>query len=161
MDEIPKIVSVIVETPKGNNHKYDYDPKLKRFKLKKILPAGMSFPYDFGFIPNTKGDDGDPLDVIVISEITCTQGSAIDCRIIGAIKAEQADQDGKTTRNDRFLGVPEVSQLFTNVNTLKHLPASIIGQLETFFKNYNEQAGKKFKVLERLEAKEAGLLVKI
>jgi inorganic pyrophosphatase len=160
MNKKPKIVPVIIESPKGSNHKYDYEPELKRFKLKKILPAGMSFPFDFGFIPGTKGGDGDPLDVIVISEITCIQGSVADCRIIGAIKAEQTERDGQTMRNDRFLGIPEVSQLFTNVETLQQLPDNIIGQLETFFKNYNDQAGKVFKVLERLEAKAATRLIK-
>ena len=62
-------LTAIVETPKGSAQKYDYDPKNKWFKLKKIMPAGMVFPFDFGFIPDTKGEDGDPLDIIIISEL--------------------------------------------------------------------------------------------
>ncbi|MES2266190.1 MAG: inorganic diphosphatase [Bacteroidota bacterium] len=152
-------ITVIVETPKGSGHKYDYEPDLKCFKLKKILPAGLIFPFDFGYIPDTKGGDGDPLDVIVISEISTFPGCCMDCRIVGAIKANQTERDGSTMRNDRFIAVPEVSQLFKDVTTLLQLPDNIINQLESFFKNYNEQAGKKFEVLERVEAEEAYQLI--
>ncbi|QJD96850.1 inorganic diphosphatase [Mucilaginibacter robiniae] len=150
-----KIVNVIVESPKGSGHKYDYEPETKCFKLMKVLPAGLVFPFDFGFIPGTKGEDGDPLDMIIISEINSFPGCCMDCRIIGSIKAQQTERNGKTMRNDRFLGVPEVSQLFKDVKDLEHLPEGIISQIEYFFQNYNEQAGKKFEVLERLDAEAA------
>lgn len=148
-------ITVIIETPKGSGHKYDYEPDLKCFKLKKVLPAGMVFPFDFGFIPDTKGGDGDPLDIIAISEIATFPGCCMDCRVIGAIKANQTERNGSTMRNDRFIVVPEISQLFKDINSLVQLPENIINQLESFFKNYNEQAGKKFEVIERIEAEEA------
>ncbi len=129
------------------------------FKLKKILPAGMVFPYDFGFIPGTKGEDGDPLDVIIISEIKSFPGCIIDCRIIGAITAKQTE-GSKTVRNDRFLAIPGVSQLFADVHSINDLPKDIIKQLETFFINYNELEGKKFKPLKRVDAKQALKLIK-
>ena len=154
-----ELITAIIESPKGSGHKYDYEPELKRFKLNKVLPAGMVFPFDFGFIPDTKGGDGDPLDVIVISEITGFPGCCMDCRIIGAIKADQTERDGKTTRNDRFLAVPEVSEMFKDVHSILHLPDGIITQLESFFKNYNEQAGKKFEVIERVNAEEAYAII--
>jgi inorganic pyrophosphatase len=154
-----KTVIAIIESPKGSGYKYDYEPKIKRFKLKKILPAGLVFPFDFGFIPDTKGEDGDPLDIIVISELASFPGCAMDCRIIGAIKAEQTEKNGETLRNDRFLGVPEVSHLFTDINDLKQLPEGIMMQVENFFKNYNQQAGKKFNVLERLNANQAAKII--
>ena len=153
-------ITVIVETPKGSGHKYDYEPELKCFKLKKVLPAGMIFPFDFGFIPDTKGGDGDPLDVIVISEIATFPGCCMDCRVIGAIKANQTERDGSTMRNDRYFVVPTVSQLFKEVSSLVQLPDGIITQLESFFKNYNEQAGKKFEVIERVDAEEAYKMIK-
>jgi len=152
-------VSVVIECPKGSNHKYDYDPATQRFVLSKILPAGLSFPYDFGFIPDTKGEDGDPLDIMVISEITGFPGCVINCRLIGAFQVEQTERDGKKMRNDRFVGVPDVSQLFSQTNELTELPEAILNQLEAFFRNYNEQAGKQFKVLKRLNAVEAANLV--
>ncbi|GGH01919.1 inorganic diphosphatase [Mucilaginibacter phyllosphaerae] len=153
-------ITVIIETPKGSGLKYDYEPKLKCFKLNKVLPAGMVFPFDFGFIPGTIGGDGDPLDVIVLSEIATFAGCCMDCRIIGAMKANQTERDGSTMRNDRYLAVPEVSELFKEVRSLLQLPGDIVDQLESFFKNYNELAGKKFEVIERVEAKEAYLMIK-
>lgn len=151
-------VTVIVESPKGSHHKYDFEPELNRFKLSKVLPAGLVFPFDFGFIPDTKGEDGDPIDVIVLSEITGFPGCVMDCRIIGAIKAQQKERDGKTMRNDRLIAVPGVSQLFSEMKDIGDVPEAILNQLEHFFRNYNEQAGKEFTVLERLNAEAAAKL---
>jgi inorganic pyrophosphatase len=152
-------LTAIVETPKGSAQKYDYDPKNKWFKLKKIMPAGMVFPFDFGFIPRTKGQDGDPLDIILISELHSFPGCVMDCRIIGAITAKQTEKR-KTVRNDRFLAIPEVSQLFAEVKSIEDLPPEIVEQIETFFINYNELADKKFNPLKRISAKKALKLIK-
>jgi len=157
---IMETITAMIECPKGSPHKFDYEPHSRQFKLKKILPAGLVFPFDFGMIPGTKGEDGDPLDIIVISEVTGFPGCLVDCRIIGAFKVEQTERNGETMRNDRFIGIPEVSQLFAEVNTIDQLPEGILSQLEAFFKNYNEQAGKQFRVLKRLSPKEAYSLIK-
>jgi inorganic pyrophosphatase len=61
-------LTVIIETPKGSRNKYAYDPKERIYGLRKVLPAGMAFPYDFGFVPSTIADDGDPLDVLVLMD---------------------------------------------------------------------------------------------
>lgn len=152
-------ITAIVETPKGSAEKYDYDKKNKWFKLKKIMPAGMVFPFDFGFIPGTKGGDGDPLDIIIISEFKSFPGCAMDCRIIGGILAKQTEK-GKTVRNDRFIAIPEASQLFADIKSIDDLPKDIIEQLKNFFINYNEEAGKKFKPLKNISAKDAYKLIK-
>jgi len=155
----PKLITAMVECPKGYNQKFDYEAESQRFKLSKILPAGMVFPFDFGMIPGTRGEDGDPLDIIIISESGTFPGCLINCRIIGALQAEQTERDGHTMRNDRFLGVPDVSHLFSEINTLDDLPEAILNQLEHFFKNYNEQAGKQFRVTARLSAAQAAELI--
>jgi inorganic pyrophosphatase len=152
-------ITAIVETPKGSAQKYDYDKKNKWFKLKKVLPSGMMFPFDFGFIPNTKGQDGDPLDIVIISELKSFPGCVMDCRIIGCITAEQTEK-GKTVRNDRFLAIPEASQIFAEVKSIKDLPGDVITQLENFFINYNKEEDKKFKPLRHLDAKQAYKLIK-
>jgi inorganic pyrophosphatase len=149
-------IDVVIETPKGSAEKYDYDPKTHFFKMKKILPSGMVFPYDFGFIPDTQGEDGDPLDVIVISEFNSFPGVMIRCRLIGGIKADQSDEEGKKMiRNDRFLAVPKCSNIFDNIRSINDLPKKIIDQLEEFFVDYNKLEGKKFKALEKMNPKEA------
>ena len=154
-----KTVLAIVETPGGSAEKYDYDPKNRWFKLSKIMPSGMVFPFDFGFIPDTKGEDGDPLDIVIISEFKSFPGCVMDCRIIGAITAKQTEK-GKTVRNDRFLSVPAVSQLFSKIESIDDLPKDIIEQIEKFFMNYNELAEKEFKPLKRIDASKALKLIK-
>lgn len=154
-----KTITVMIESPKGFGQKFDYDEKENRFRLNKILPAGLVFPYDFGMIPHTKGEDGDPLDIIVLEERGTFPGCLMDCRIIGAFQCEQTERDGKRMRNDRIVGVPDVSQLFSEIKELAELPESILNQLEHFFKNYNEQAGKHFRVIARLTAAQAQKLI--
>lgn len=154
-------VNVVIETPKGSSQKYDYDPKTHFFKMKKILPSGMVFPYDFGFIPDTMGEDGDPLDAIVISEFNSFPGVVIKCRIIGGIKAEQSVEKGekRMIRNDRFLAIPKCSNIFENVESMKDLPGQIMDQLEAFFVEYNKLEGKVFKALEKMDPREAQRLI--
>jgi len=155
-------VDVVIETPKGSAQKYDYDPESHFFRMSKILPSGMVFPYDFGFIPKTKGEDGDPLDVIVISEFNSFPGIMIKCRIIGGIKAEQSEKKRKKViRNDRFLAVPKCSNIFEKVESMHDLPDRIMDQLEEFFADYNKLEGKKFKALEKMGPKEAQRLIQL
>src|SRR3954468_16261919 len=95
---------VIIETPKGCRNKFDYDPDSGLFMLGGLLPEGMMFPFDFGFIPSTLGEDGDPFDILVLMDAPAHVGCLIDVRIIGIINAEQSE-DGKTKCNARLLGV--------------------------------------------------------
>ncbi len=141
-----KLYDVIVETPKGSAEKYNWDAASGFFKLKKILPAGMSFPYDFGFIDGTKGEDGDPLDIILLSEFKSFTGCSLECRLIGCMQARQKEKGKKTIRNDRYLAIPVASLLFKKIKKVKDLPAAFIEQLEDFFINYNKQEGKEFSV---------------
>lgn len=152
-------VAVIIETSKGSTEKYSYDEQHKCFKLKKLLPAGMSFPYDFGFIPGTKGEDGDPLDVIVISEFKAFAGCMMDVRIIGVMQAEQAGKE-ETVRNDRYLAVPALTTTFTDIMDASDLPKQKITELENFFVNYNKAEGKKFKPLGIVKSSKAMKLLK-
>jgi len=142
-------IDAVIETPKGSAQKYDFDPVSRFFKLKKILPSGMVFPYDFGFIPGTKGDDGDPLDVIAISEFSSLPGIVMECRLLGCILAVQSVHKGsdKMVHNDRFLAVPEYSTIFSNFRSIGDIPDKIFQEIEAFFKNYNKLEGKQFKIL--------------
>lgn len=150
-----KLITVIVETPKGSAEKFDYEPEYKAFKLKKIMPSGMVFPYDFGFVPDTKGEDGDPLDVLILSEFKTFPGCMIDCRMIGAIAANQTEKDGSTMRNDRFIVVPSVSHEYEGVNSIEDLPTALVDEMEHFFKAFNEISGKVFEPIERVGAAKA------
>lgn len=150
---------IIIETPKGSRNKYAYSFKKKLFKLKKTLPQGMVFPFDFGYIPGTKGGDGDPVDVLIIMDEPAYPGILVKSRIIGAIKAVQKEQ-GDWERNDRIIAVSAESVLYKGIKNLDDLDANAIAQIEHFFTSYNEQEGKKFKVTGRLNADDAWKLVK-
>jgi inorganic pyrophosphatase len=89
LDTKTGVCSVIIETPRGRRNKFDYDRKSGLFKLGGLLPAGMTFPFDFGFVPSTLGDDGDPLDVMVLMDAPAHVGCLMDIRIIGVIEAKQ------------------------------------------------------------------------
>jgi inorganic pyrophosphatase len=138
------IVNVIIETPRGSQNKFAYDPDVKCFKLNKTLPMGTVFPFDFGCIPNTKGEDGDPLDILVIMEEPAYPGILVECRLVGVLEANQTEEDGSTTRNDRYVGVSECSVLYADIENVHQLNKNMVKEIENFFKEYNKHAGKKF-----------------
>jgi inorganic pyrophosphatase len=146
--------SVIIETPRGSRNKYKYDPETERMKLSKVMPEGMMFPYDFGFIPDTKADDGDPLDVLVLSDEPMFPGCLVECRLIGVIKANQREK-GKENRNDRLIAVAEGSVLYGSVKQLSDLDPAVLSQIEAFFTNYQKVRNIEFEVLERAGARSA------
>ena len=135
----------IIETPKGCRNKFKYDPETNLFMLGGLLPEGMMFPFDFGFIPSTLGEDGDPLDILVLMDAPAHSGCLIEVRIIGVITAEQTE-DGKTESNDRLLGVAVHSYQHEDIETIEDVSETLLSQVEEFFISYNKQRGKKFKV---------------
>jgi inorganic pyrophosphatase len=153
-------INCTIETPKGCGAKYSFDPKLNGYLLQKVLPAGLVFPFDFGFIPGTVGEDGDPLDVIIISEIPSFPGCIMKCRIIGAIKALQREKEGDEMRNDRYIAIPDVSVMYERIRKIDQLPKQVVQEIERFFINYNDQAGKQFKPLSWMQSTEALKCVK-
>ena len=155
-------ISVIIETPKGSNLKYYVDERTRFIKLHKILPVGMMFPYDFGFLPGTKGEDGDPLDVIVISEFPGFPACEVECRLIGGFKAEQSKEPGSSTmiRNDRFFAVPLLSIVFQKVRDTQDMPDKLIKETEAFFIQYNKLEKKKFSVLKTWSGRQALKVIK-
>jgi inorganic pyrophosphatase len=111
-----------------------------------LLPEGMMFPFDFGFIPSTMGDDGDPLDIMVLMDAPAHVGCLIEVRIIGIIEAKQTEK-GTAVRNDRLLGVAVHSYDHENLESMDDVSKTLLSQVEEFFVSYNKQRGKKFKVI--------------
>ena len=156
-DKETKDLNVIIETPKGSRNKYTFDEERALFKLDGVLPLGMTFPFDFGFIPGTLGEDGDPLDVLLMMDEAAFAGCLVPARLIGVIEAEQTE-NGKTFRNDR-LAVASNSLTQTNIKSLADLNTAVIDQIEHFFVSYNEAKGKRFVSLKRLASAQAKKLV--
>jgi len=113
-----KMLRVVIETPKGSRNKFAFDRDEHIFELKKVLPAGMTFPYDFGFVPSTKADDGDPIDVLVLMDEPAFPGCAVTCRPIGVIEGEQGN---KKERNDRIVAVEQDAHSWAEVKTIDDL----------------------------------------
>ena len=139
------VCRAIIETPKGFRNKFDYDPESGLFMLGGLLPEGMMFPFDFGFVPSTLGEDGDPLDIMVLMDAPAHVGCLIEVRLIGIITAEQVE-DGKTESNDRLLGVAIHSYDHEDLQSISQVSKTLLDQVEAFFVSYNRQRGKKFKI---------------
>jgi inorganic pyrophosphatase len=125
------IIQVVIETPKGSRNKYAFDAKQKIFELKKVLPAGMAFPYDFGFIPRTQAEDGDPTDVLVLMDEPAFPGCLLKCRLIGIIEGEQGDKKHKE-RNDRVVAVEKENHSFADIRRIEDLGKTFVRELERF-----------------------------
>ena len=141
-----KNVQVIIETPKGSRNKYAWDAEQQVFALKKVLPEGMVFPHDFGFIPSTEGDDGDPIDVLILMDQPAFTGCLVKSRLVGVIEGEQTKK-GKKMRNDRLLAVAESSHTHSNVCSIKDLNDDLLREIEKFFVNYLELTGEEYSII--------------
>jgi inorganic pyrophosphatase len=153
-------IFVVVETAKGSRNKYAHDEERDVFTLKGVLPEGTSFPYDYGFIPSTRGGDGDALDILVIMDAPAFTGCVITVRIVGAIEAEQTERDGARVRNDRLIGVATHAHTHEHVQSLSDLRPQMVDEIEAFFQHYNRLAGKAFDPVQRSDAEEAMRLVR-
>jgi len=159
IDKREEILQVVIETPKGSRNKFAFDPDQRVFTLHKVLPAGMMFPYDFGFLPRTLAPDGDPFDVLLLMDEPAYPGVVVRSRLIGVIEGEQTDGK-KRNRNDRLLAVAEANHQYANIKTLRDLPGQFLHELEEFFVNFHRQEGKEYKLLGCKDADEAMRLIR-
>lgn len=159
IDEETGDYTAIIETPKGSRNKYDFDPKIGAFRLKGVMPEGISFPYDFGFIPSTLGEDGDPLDVLVLMDAPAPVGCVISVKLIGVIEAKQREASGEWVENDRLLAVATHAHEHSEVKRIDDLRPQMVSEIGAFFENYNRLRGKEFKPIDRAGPKRAAKLV--
>src|SRR4029450_3909061 len=141
-----ELVRVGIDPPKGSRNKYTYDETLGLYRLSKVLPLGLAFPYDFGFIPSTQAEDGDPLDVLLLGEEALFPGCLVTVRLVGVLQAEQTEH-GKTFRNDRLMGAIETPVNRPVIQTFEDLRSERLEEIEYFFMAYNHLEGRHFKPL--------------
>ncbi len=142
-------IRVIVETPKGSRNKYAFDESAKVFELKTVLPPGMSFPYDFGFIPETMAEDGDPVDVLVLMDEPAFPGCVLTCRPVGVIEGEQSSRKRKKKiRNDRIVAVEDGNHSYATIEHIDDLGKTFVEELARFFAGYHQLDGTTFRVLD-------------
>jgi inorganic pyrophosphatase len=157
-DRSSGLLHVLVDTPKNSPIKFKYDLEKRCYTISHVLPPGAVFPFDFGSIPRTLAEDGDPLDVLILLEWPSFAGCLVPVRLIGVLEAEQT-QEGETSRNDRLIGAAGRSRMFRDVKSLRDLPGNLLEELEHFFVSYNEERGREFKVIGRFGPKRASNLV--
>jgi inorganic pyrophosphatase len=152
-------LNVVVESPRGSSVKFDYNPDTDVFELSYIMPAGSVFPFEFGFIPSTLAEDGDPVDILVLMDTSTCVGCLLVARPIGVIEAEQTQED-KTFRNDRLVGVATVAHERAKLKSLAELDPRIMDEIEHFFISYNEMRNRRFKPVRRAGVRSALELVR-
>lgn len=151
-------LNAIVDTPRGSRNKYKFDEAKLLYVLKGVLPAGSSFPFDFGYLPSTRGEDGDPLDILILMDEPTYTGCLVHSRLIGVVEAEQTE-DGKTERNDRLLAVASESRNHCDLKSIDDLSPNLLHEIQHFFVSYNAAKGKQFRILGSAGPERAAQLV--
>jgi inorganic pyrophosphatase len=155
------LVVAVVETPSGSGNKLKFDPELGVYRLDRVLPAGMTFPFEFGFVPQTVADDGDPLDVIVLLDSPVQPGTVVLTRLIGIIEGEQQERGSRTwERNDRVVGVAGGPKGHAALRSLADVEPFRLEAIESFFATYHELDGEKFRVTARSGATAADAAIR-
>jgi inorganic pyrophosphatase len=149
----------VLESPKGSRHKLKYEPVDGVFSVSTTFPAGMSMPFDFGFIPRTVAPDGDPLDVLVLMDGPAYPGVTVPIRLLGVIEADQSEGGSPPIRNDRLIAVSDGSTERGDLKSLADLDSHLISQIEAFFETYDRFDGKEFKPLARRGPRVAARLI--
>ncbi|MGZ4866411.1 MAG: inorganic diphosphatase, partial [Candidatus Angelobacter sp.] len=137
-EKAPHRVNAVIEIPKDSVNKYEYDKQLHVFKLDRTLFSPVHYPGDYGFIPCTLGQDGDPLDVLVLVEAPSFPGCLIEVRPIGVL--QMVDQGKK---DEKILAVAESDPLYTDVNDYSQVFSHTAREIEHFFSIYKALEGKK------------------
>lgn len=158
LDERGLTCRAVIESPRGRV-KYTYEPRLEAFELTRLLPAGLSFPLDFGFVPSTLAQDGDPLDILVLCEEPLAVGVVVGTRLIGVLEAEQTEA-GKTFRNDRLIGVAQASRLHGRLRDVAEVGAEFADQITAFWVSYNALRGARFNPLALRKGPAAAALIR-
>lgn len=135
-----------VETPRGSHSKLEYDPKLRVFTLSEAPYGGPDLPYDWGFIPSSRAEDGDQLDVLILHDAGTYPGLLLRCKPIGVLEVLQTSK-GKEERNDRIFAVPDRSPFEGDLQDVRRLPKRAIEEFEKFFVATDALEDKKLKFL--------------
>jgi inorganic pyrophosphatase len=152
-------VRVVIDTPAGSRNKYKFDPSAGLFRIARILPVGMAFPHDFGSIPGTCAEDGDPLDVMVLEMAPSFPGCLVAVRLIGELRCIQREK-GKRIRNDRLIGVAQSPVNKPSMKELAELDPEHLHAIEHFFISYNQAQGREFRVTGRTRSRAANATLK-
>lgn len=139
---VPEVVYAVIEIPKGSRNKYEYDKDLESFALDRVLYSPFVYPADYGLIPQTIYDDGDPMDIMVLMEQPTFPGCIIEARPIGVMRMiDGGDKD------DKILAVPLNDPRYKDVKDIGDVPSHLLEEIAHFFKEYKYLEGKTTEVV--------------
>jgi inorganic pyrophosphatase len=138
----PGLISVLIEIPAGSKNKYEFDKDLQAFALDRVLYSSVQYPYDYGFVPNTLADDGDPLDGMVLMDQPTFPGCVIAARPIGMLEMIDGGD-----RDEKILCVPDKDPRYTHVKSLQDIAPHRLAEIEEFFKTYKNLEKKVTEIL--------------
>ena len=142
------VFRVVVESPRGAAVKLKFDPELGVMTVSRPLTAGLTYPHDWGFVPGTQADDGDPVDAILVWDTPTFPGVVVPCRAIGIVELDQRKKTGRgRERNDRIVAVPLKAPRMDHVRTARDLPVRLRRELEEFFVQVTALQDKDVRVL--------------
>ena len=152
----PEDINVFIEIPRGSNIKYEFDEEEKVIKVDRILYTAMFYPFNYGFIPETLEEDGDPLDALVITYESFIPGVLIRARPIGVLITE--DENGI---DRKIIAVPheKIDPRFSNIKDIRDLPEAILNQIKHFYEHYKELEPGKFVKVKEFKGKEEALKI--
>jgi inorganic pyrophosphatase len=136
------IINVLIEIPAGSKNKYEFDKDLNAMALDRVLSSSVQYPYDYGFIPNTLGNDGDPLDGMVMMDQPTFPGCVIAARPIGMLEMIDGGD-----RDEKILCVPDKDPRYAGVKSLKDVPQHRLDEISEFFKTYKNLEKKVTEIL--------------
>ncbi len=154
---VPEDVYAVIEIPQGSNIKYEVDKESGAVFVDRFLFTPMFYPANYGFIPNTLADDGDPIDILVVSRTSVAPGSVIRCRPIGVLIME--DESGQ---DEKILAVPvdKLDLKYKNVKEITDIPEAFLNEIKHFFEHYKDlEPGKWVKLKEYKGSEEAKSLI--
>ena len=151
----PNVIQAIIEVPKDSKLKYEVDKETGLIILDRPLYSSVHYPGDYGFIPQTYWEDGDPLDIIVISNFPVFPGVIVEARPIGVLHMEDEGE-----ADDKIIAVHDTDPRFNHYQDLKDIPEHIKLEIKHFFETYKQLQNKKVKVLEFSNAKKAKECIK-
>ncbi len=133
---VPRAVNAIVEIPKGRRSKFEVDKKTGLIKLDRYLYSSSHYPGDYGFIPRTLAEDGDPLDILIMVNEPTFSGCLIETRVVGLFRMTD-----RGAHDYKVLGVPHTDPLFAEINGLPDVPSHYLREVEHFFATYKQLEG--------------------
>ncbi|PAF45877.1 inorganic diphosphatase [Helicobacter sp. 11S02629-2] len=150
-------INAVIEIPYGSNIKYELDKETGAIVVDRVMFSAMFYPANYGFIPQTLADDGDPLDILVLNEYPLIPGSVIACRVIGMLIME--DEKGM---DEKLLAVPvsKVDARYENIKSMSDLPKITLDRIKNFFETYKMlEPNKWVKVKDFVDAKQADIVL--